>query len=573
VSGGSIEDFESEGNKPGMKISLKPQHLKRYAEIARLFLKYGKSDVVGELALDGIDTNEPPSSDAPRPEDLANDLERMGPTFVKLGQILSSRADLLPDAYLRALSRLQDDVKPFPFEEVEAAITEQLGVRISKAFGSFEETPLAAASLGQVHRATLRDGRQVVVKVQRPGIRKVIAEDMEALNEIAGLIALTRFGRQYQIYRIFEEFKRTLIQELDYNREAANMVTIGANLAEFDRIRIPQPIQSYCTQTVLTMEFIEGRKITSMTPISRLDIDGRTLADQLFHCYLKQVLVDGVFHADPHPGNVFITADQKVALLDLGMVGRTTPAMQEQLIKLLVSVSEGNSDRAAEIAIQISETSSNFDETTFRKRVGQLVAENQNSSLEQINVGRTLLDVGRSAGQSGLFVPTDLTLLGKTLLQLDEIGRFIDPEFNPNAAVRERVTELLNRRMRQHATTGRVFSSLLELKEFATALPTRLNKILDSVANAELEVKVKATDANLLLTGFQKVANRITTGLVLAALIIGAALLMQVQTSFTLFGYPGLAILCFIAAAAGGFYLVFSILISDLRDKKRSRSR
>jgi predicted unusual protein kinase regulating ubiquinone biosynthesis (AarF/ABC1/UbiB family) len=320
------------------------------------------------------------------------------------------------------------------------------------------------------------------------------------------------------------------------------------------------------------MEFVEGQKITSMTPLSRMDFDGHALADQLFHSYLKQVLVDGVFHADPHPGNVFITLDHKIALLDLGMVGRTTPGMQEQLIKLLVAVSEGNSDRAAEIAIQISETSPNFDETTFRKRVGQLVAENQNSSISQLNVGRLLLEVGRNAGQSGLYVPTDLTLLGKTLLQLDEIGRFIDPNYNPNAAIRDKVTEILNRRMRQQATTGRMFSSLLELKEFATALPQRLNKILDAVANAELEVKVKATDANLFLTGFQKVANRIATGVITAALIIGAALLMQVQTTFTVFGYPGLAMLCFIGAAAIGFYLVISILIQDFRDKKRSHN-
>jgi predicted unusual protein kinase regulating ubiquinone biosynthesis (AarF/ABC1/UbiB family) len=341
-------------------------------------------------------------------------------------------------------------------------------------------------------------------------------------------------------------------------------------LSEFDKIRVPQPVQSFCTQNVLTMDFIEGQKITSMTPLSRMDFDGHALADQLFHCYLKQVLVDGVFHADPHPGNVFITPDHKIALLDLGMVGRTTPHMQEQLIKMLVAISEGNSDRASEIAIQISETTPDFDETTFRKRIGQLIAENQNSSIAQLDVGRLILEVGRNAGQSGLYVPTDLTLLGKTLLQLDEVGRFVDPNFNPNAAIREKVTEILNRRMRQQATTGRFFTSFLELKEFASALPTRLNNILDAITNAELEVRVRATDANLFLSGFQKVANRITTGLIIAALIIGAALLMQVQTAFTVFGYPGLAMLCFMAAAAVGFYLVFSILIQDFRDKKRS---
>lgn len=556
-----------------MKISLKPQHLKRYAEITRLVLKYGRADLVTELSIEGLDTGAPPSADAPHPEELANDLEKMGPTFVKLGQILSSRADLLPEPYLKALTRLQDNVKPFSYEEVEQTIERELGARISKAFGSFEKEPLAAASLGQVHRATMRDGRQVVVKVQRPGIRQCIAQDMEALQEIIQLLALTKFGRQYQVHRIFDEFKYTLIQELDYNREASNLVTIGENLAEFPRILVPQPVLSFCTQNVLTMDYVDGLKITSMTPLSRLDVDGRVLADELFHSYLKQVLVDGVFHADPHPGNVFITKDHRIALLDLGMVGRTTPGVQEQLIKLLVAVSEGNSERAAEIAIQISETTPDFDEQAFRKRVGQLVTQHQNSSIAEINVGRTLLEVSRNAGQSGLYVPTDLSLLGKTLLQLDEIGRFIDPNFNPNAAIRERVTDLMNRRMRQQATTGRMFSSMLEIKEFVTALPTRLNRILDSVANAELQVNIKTKDTDLFLNGFQKVANRITSGLILAALIIGAALLMQVKTSFTLFGYPGLAILCFIAAATGGFYLVISIFLHDIRDKRRSNLR
>ena len=558
-----------------MKISLKPQHLKFYQQIAALLYRYGRSDLVQDITtaelLDEKEIKTEPGTASP--EQLANDLEAMGPTFVKLGQILSSRADIMPEPYLKALSRLQDNVKPFPYEEVEATIERELGARISKAFGSFDKEPLAAASLGQVHRATMRDGRQVVVKIQRPGIRQVIAEDMEALQEIVGLMALTKVGRQYQVNRIFDEFKHTLVQELDYTREASNLRAIGENLAEFDRIFIPQPINDFCTQNVLTMDYVEGRKITSMTPLSRLDVDGRVLADQLFHSYLKQVLVDGVFHADPHPGNVFITNDHRIALLDLGMVGRTSPAIQEQLIKMLVAISEGNSDRAAEIAIKISETTPNFDETSFRKRVGQLVAENQNSSISQINVGRTLLEVGRNAGQTGLFVPTDLTLLGKTLLQLDEIGRFIDPTFNPNAAIREKVTELLNRRMRQHATTGRFFSSMLDLKEFVTALPNRLNKILDSVSDGSIEVNVRATDADLILGGFQKVANRITTGLILAALIIGASLLMQVKTTFTILGYPGLAMLCFIAAASIGFYLVISILKQDLRDKRRTNAR
>jgi predicted unusual protein kinase regulating ubiquinone biosynthesis (AarF/ABC1/UbiB family) len=204
--------------------------------------------------------------------------------------------------------------------------------------------------------------------------------------------------------------------------------------------------------------------------------------------------------------------------------------------------------------------------------MGRLVAEQMNSTLVEMDIGKAMLEVGRSAADTGLYVPIELTLLGKTLLQLDEVGRILAPDFDPNESVRRNASKILNRRVKSTLTEGKLFSSLLETKQFVGTLPSRLNKILDAVANSELEVKVKATDANLFLTGFQKVANRIATGVITAALIIGAALLMQVQTTFTVFGYPGLAMLCFLAAAAIGFYLVISILIQDFRDKKRSHN-
>jgi ubiquinone biosynthesis protein len=553
-----------------MKIA--PHHLKRYKDIAGLFLKYGRSDVVEEFGLDEpldqANEREPADPRQIRPEDLADDLERMGPTYIKLGQILSSRADLLPARYLKALARLQDQVKPFPYEEVERIVETELGARISKAFSSFDKEPLAAASLGQVHRAALRDGRAVAVKIQRPDIRKQIADDLEVIDEIVHLLHKTDFGRQYQVVKIFEEFQRTLIQELDYRREAANMVAIRKNLEEFPLIKIPQLIADYSTRSILTMEYMAGRKITSMSPLIHLEIDGCALADEVFKAYLKQVLVDGVFHADPHPGNVFLTEDNRIALLDLGMVGRISPGMQEQLLKLLFAVSEGESDTAADLAIMISDTTAQFDEAEFRRRISTLVAEQRNNTLGQLDVGKAILELGRSAGENGLYVPTELTLLGKTLLQLDQIGKSLDPGFNPNAAIKRHVTDMVNRKMRKHLSAGKLLTSMIEMKEFIGGLPVRANKIMDTFANGQFEAKIHLADANLLLQGFQKIANRITMGLVLAALIVGASLLMQVDTKFQILGYPGLAMLCFIAAAGGGFWLVINILIADTRDKR-----
>jgi len=557
-----------------MKISA--NHLKRYKEIGLLLWKYGRSDLVQQMGIDEVvDRQEAKAAGAGRaaPEQLTDDLEAMGPTYVKLGQVLSGRPDLLPDAYLKALARLQDKVKPFSYAEVEQIVAAELGVRISKAFSQFDSKPIAAASLGQVHSAALRDGRLVVVKVQRPNIRKQIADDFEVLEQIAEFLdAHTELGRRHRFLKILEEFRITILQELNYEREAQNLVALGANLKQFELIQVPQPVPDYSTRSVLTMDYVQGRKITSVGPLGRLEMNGTVLAEELFKAYLQQVLVDGLFHADPHPGNVFLTDDGRIALLDLGMVGHTTPGMQENLLKLLLSISEGNSDDAAELVIRMSETTEDSNEPEFCRRIGQLMASQQDQGLQQINVGRSLLEVTRNAADNGLFVPSALTLLGKTLLQLDQVGKILDPAFDPNASIRRNVGELMSQRMGKNVTQSSILSSLLEAKDFVGGLPSRLNRIMDAIANQELEVKVKAVDAKLMMEGFQKIANRITAGIVLAALIMGASLLMQVQTSFRLFGYPGLAMVCFFAAAAGGFRLVISILVQDHKRRKNLRS-
>lgn len=556
-----------------MKISLKPHHLKIYQQIAALLFRYGRSDLVQDLStaelLDEREFKEESGKDSP--EQLATDLESMGPTFVKLGQILSSRPDLLPEPYLKALSRLQDKVKPFPFEEVEQTIVQELGVRLSKAFSNFEQEPLAAASLGQVHKATLRDGRAVVVKVQRPGIRQQIIDELQVLDEIASMLEHTKSGRRYQVQKILDEFRKTLVNELDYQKEAANMVQLAENLKEFKRIQVPLPVQGYTTRSVLTMDYVSGQKITALTPLARLDIDGEVLADELFRAYLKQTLVDGVFHADPHPGNVFLTEDRNIGLLDVGMVGHITPQLQEHLIKMLMAISDGNAGTACDIALQISQPTDEFDEKEFRRKITGLIAEQKDTRLGQMDVGKAILVLTRSAGENGLFVPAELTMLGKTLLQLDEIGKTLDPDFDPNGSIRRNVATLLNQRMWKSISPTNLAASILDIKDFVGTLPNRLSRILDSIANAELEVKVKAVDVALLMAGIHKVANRITSGLILAALIVGASLLMHVKTEFTILGYPGLAMIFFMAAAAGSFHLLISIFIHDYRDEKKSK--
>jgi ubiquinone biosynthesis protein len=555
-------------------------HLKRYREIAGLLWKYGRSDLAKQMSaqedfgIEALPEKDPTKADAAAalPGQLADDLEAMGPTFVKLGQVLAGRPDLLPQPYLVALARLQDRVKPFPYTEVEEVVMTELGVRISKAFSRFDIEPVGSASLGQVHAAALRDGRAVVVKVQRPNIRQQIAEDFEVLAQIATFLdEHTEIGRRHRFVAILDEFKVTIQQELNYEREAHNLIALGKNLEEFKLIQVPQPVPDYFTRSVLVMDQIQGKKITSLTPLDKQDLKGGPLAEELFKSYLKQVLVDGLFHADPHPGNVFVTTDGRVALIDLGMVGHAAPSMQENLLKVLLAMSEGNGEAVADLAAQMSEKLKEFDAVEFRRRISQLVALRRDQGLEEMNVGRSLLEVAGIAQDDGLIVPSVLVLLAKTLMQLDEVGRILDPQFDTNASIRRNVEGLMQRRLGKDFSKANVYSSLLEMKEFTTGLPLRLNRIMDAVSNSELEVNVTATDAKTVMDGMQKIANRITMGIVLAGLTVGASLLMRVQTSFQLFGFPGLAILCFLGAAIGGFWLVISIFVQDYRSRREFR--
>ncbi|HEX4780009.1 MAG TPA: AarF/UbiB family protein [Usitatibacter sp.] len=557
-----------------MKIDAR--HLQRYKQIARLLWKYGRSDLVTQMGIeDDATVKEPTPGEAELPAQLADDLEAMGPTFVKVGQVLSSRPDLLPDAYLESLSRLQDDVKPFPYADVERIVQEELQVRISKAFARFDPEPIAAASLGQVHAAALRDGREVVVKVQRPGVEKQVADDFEVIAGIAEFLdAHTEVGRRHRFAAMVEELRLSINRELNYEREAQNLESVGRNLERYPRIRIPQPIRDYCTRHVLTMEHVSGTKITKLSPVVRIEIDGEGLAEELFEAYLKQVLVDGLFHADPHPGNIFITDDGCIALLDLGMVGHTTPAMQASLLKILIAVSEGKGEDAAATVVNISDTVEGYDAAGFAKTVAKVVVDEHDRSLEQIDVGRTLLKLTAAAADFGIFVPSELTLLAKTLLQLDEAGKLLDPNFDPNAAIRRNVAKIMSQRVKKDATQGSILATVLEMKEFVAGLPGRLNKLMDAVTGKDLEVKVRVTDAGLFMEGLQKIANRVTSGLILASLIVGASLMMRVETSWRFWGYPGLAIICFLAAAAGGVWLLFNIYIQDRRsNEKAARSR
>lgn len=550
-------------------LRAKAQRLGRYKDVVGLLLRHARSDAfTGSGEPGDLD----PSASREDALQLARELEELGPTFIKLGQLLSTRADLLPPAYLEALSRLQDDVAPFPAEDAEEIVASELGVRISRAFSEWSQEPIAAASLAQVHRATLRNGRLVAVKVQRPGIREQITRDMDALETVTEqLDRHTDAGRHYRFSAFLDEFRRTLLRELDFETEARNLQRMGQDLQDYGRLVVPQPVEDYTTARVLTMDFVQARKVTDLGPLGRLELDGVELADQLFRAYLTQILVNGFFHADPHPGNVLLTEDERLVLLDLGMVARITPRMQEHLVRLLVAIGESRVEETAQVTMALGEPRRGLDRERFQRRVAELLARVQDVSGGSTQVGTLVMEVSRVAAEEGLRPPPELALLGKTMLNLDEVGHILDPDFDPNASIRRHVADIMSRRLWREASAGTMLDSVLEAKEFVQHLPARVNRIMDTVAEGRFEVKVDAVDEQALMVMFQKVANRVASGVVLAALILGAALLMRVETEAMILGYPALAMVLFLAAALSGFGLLISIFLTDEHRRRRSR--
>ncbi|UZH55221.1 AarF/ABC1/UbiB kinase family protein [Salinimicrobium tongyeongense] len=547
-------------------MSILPDNLERYQKFLGFMLKYWNSDLLNETASNAMEeeTARTFKDYEQSPEELVEDLKQMGPTYVKLGQLLSTRPDLLPDRYLEALASLQDDLSTISFEEVREIVEGELGNKISKAFNFFEEEPLASASIGQVHRAELRSGKTVAVKVQRPGIRQKFMEDLNTLEEMSALaVKHTEVGKKYGFSDVLGELRRIMLHELDYLREANNLVTLGINLKEYRRLIVPQPIPDYTTSRVLTMEYVKGKKVTSISPLKKTENDYTALVDDFIEAYLKQIVSDGFVHADPHPGNVHLLENDKIALIDLGMVAQFSKKMKDYLLRLLLGLSKNDGEEIADILLNMSQITEQATEKEFRRQISIMVQESSNSTAQDMQTGKLLIQMNRSAAMNGIHLPVEVNILGKILLNMDQIIAFLAPEYDLREAVRRYMNKLLQNKMLNELKPEEVFSLLLDSKKLVENLPDRFDKITENLAKNEFRLKIDAIDEKRLTDGFQKVANRITLGLIIASMIVGAAMLMQVPSSFMIFGYPGFAILFFLLAAVVGIYLSYTILFKD----------
>jgi ubiquinone biosynthesis protein len=413
----------------------------------------------------------------------------------------------------------------------------------------------------------------VVVKVQRPDIRRQIADDFEVLAEIASFLdEHTEIGRRYRFSAVVADFRATIQQELNYEREAQNLIAVGKNLKEFKLIQVPQPILDFSTRSVLTMEYIKGRRSPTSGPRGQARHQGAPLAEELFRAYLKQVLVDGLFHADPHPGNVFITDDGRIALLDLGMVGPGRPgdAGASPQGPHRGQRREGRRGRRGGRADE-REVGRLRSRMKFRQQIGQLVASSRNQGLKELNVGQSLLDVSRHARENGCSFRANLSFSARPSSSWTRWGASWIPPSIPNASIRRNAARsYLEARMGRETSPGHLIGSLLEMKDFTVHLPVAAEpdhgRDLQRRAGGEGEGAGRKDGRGRDREGGQPV----TKGILLAALIIGAALMMRIETHWHLFGYPGFAMLCFLAAAVGALTLLYNIYAED-RDSRKHR--
>src|SRR3989440_6818900 len=405
-------------------------HPERYVEIFQILRKYELHHVAAKFMLshrhdeeeedDGILLLDDHEEEDDHAEGLAKALEELGPCFIKLGQLLSTRPDVLPADYIAALSRLQDTVTPVAHEKIAAIIESELGAPISELFQSFDSTPLAIASMAQVHRATLHNGDEVAVTVQRPGTRQRIEIDIEILHEMARFTTkYTSFGRRYGFLQIVRELERSLSQELDFRLEADSTRIIGKQIADFQRLTTPSVYDEYTTRRVLTLSFIHGRHLAQVSREELDELDSSAIARELLSAYLKQIVIDGVFHCDPHPGNIFLTDNGHLALMDFGMVGRFDADQKDRIILLLLAFSERLGERVADTSLEMIEIPRDVDRRAFTQDVCSLVSRYHDMSSGRMSIGTALLDLTRVAQAHHTPVPTALTLLGKTMLNLD----------------------------------------------------------------------------------------------------------------------------------------------------------
>jgi len=493
--------------------------------------------------------------------------EELGPTYVKAGQIISTRPDLVPPDILKELSKLQDEVPPFPFEQVQECLESELKKPMDQVFKAFSRTPIASASIGQVHEAVLMNGQEVVVKVQRPNIEQIVKIDTEIMFDLA-VAAEKRFeeARLFNTVESVEEFTKTINRELDYTIEAQNAERFKVNFADDDTIQIPAIYWEFTTKKVLTMEYIHGIKIKEKDQLLARGYDLTYLTEVIANAYIKMILLDGFFHGDPHFGNIFVTQGQVVALIDFGMVGVVDPIMKKNMAKYFISLVNKDAPALVEVLNEIAVVDPASDQDALVRDVGRMMQKYSDISIGQVNLEELVMELFNIGLKYRIVMPGEFVLMDKTLVTLEGLGRHLDPAFDLVGTAEPAARMLFRREVDPKRFGGDIVRTALDLRELITALPRRIDKISKNIEHGNFKVHIELENYVESIRGMadrmSRSFNRLSLAIIIAALLVAVSSLAPLFKDSRQFGG-------YVRAGTGALILLSAAwIISIMRSKK-----
>ena len=542
--------------------------LGRLHDIASILIRYGFGDAVRRLGLSSIlekagkvlhwkDAKQYARMEPP--QRVCQALQDLGPTFVKLGQVLSTRIDLFPPEWIDEFSKLQDQVPPVPFEKLRIQLEEDLGAPADQVFSSFDTQTLAAASIAQVHRAQLVDGTDVILKIRRPGIRPTVEADLRLLARFAEMAEIEIEEMQhFQPRELVRQFSRSLHRELDLAGECRNAERISDNFKNDPDIVIPKVYWSWICERLNVQEYIEGIPGSDLKAVDEAGLDRKLLAKRGANAVLKMVLEDGFFHADPHPGNVFYLSEERIVFIDFGMVGRLSEQRRYQVLDLIYGLVERKVDVAVDVLLDWT-SSTQTDIENLSNEVDAFIEQYHGIPLKQLSITSMLTDLMALLREHQLNLPPDLALLVKALITLEGMGQQLDPEFDMASEIHPFIRSTWLARYTPDALAKRGLQSVISTVNLLTSLPEDLRRLLTFARRGALQVKIDVTRLENFAERLDRAASRLTVGIVTASLIIGSSIVMTVKGGPTLLGLPLFGFLGFTGAFIGGIWLVLSI--------------
>ncbi len=547
------------------------RHITRYRQILAIFFKYGLGGLVDQLNIDEyIEVGKQMISRSRRervekltmPQRVRKAFEELGPTFIKFGQILSTRPGLIPVEFMQELSKLQDEVPPSPYSEIQNILETELTCPATDIFEKIEEDPIASASIGQVHKAQMKDNREVAVKVQRPGIKKIIEVDLEIMLHIATL--MERNIEEFSLHRptkIVKEFARTLEREIDYTIEATNMERFKLLFLSDPEIYVPKVYRKTSTARVLTMELVKGIKVSDIESLEKAGLDRKKITLRGARSLLTQVFEHGFFHADPHPGNIFVLPDNVICFLDFGMTGSVDRQTREIFVDLIDSIVRQDPFTATQVILRLTTWDEEPDLRFLEKEIGEFMGTHLYKPLKDIEIGTLLSQLLELAFRHRLRIPPDIFLMIKALSTVEGIASRLDPDFDIIEAAAPYITDLKLARFHPSRIASDIIRFAIDIRHFTQKFPQDLLKIADLLKQQKLTLNMEHSGLEKMLATHDQISNRISFSIIIAALLIGSALIVISKTPPLFFGISLIGIIGFLAAAVMGIWLLVAILM------------